>query len=140
MFIELESAAVFLFVFAVVFGTLSVASLFDRRVNSLIALAIAFFTLTNGTAALFIWNLMPFATILFFVLFFIALVRKFMIGKREEATPLIVALGLLLLSLSTLTQNLGYWFGIPAGDFGLAAGVIIVALMFYLAWSLNPSS
>lgn len=134
MLIELQSVALFLFLFAVVFGTLSIAGIFDRRVNSLIALAIALFSLTHGVAAIFIWNLMPAAAVLFFLLFLIALIRKLMLGERGEAVPLIVALGLLLLSLGTLVQSLGYLFGIPAGEIGLAAGVMIIALMFYLAW------
>ena len=125
----------FLFMLAVVYGALDVSGVFrNRRVNALIALVFALFALTYAPAAEFITQIMPMATILFIILFFIGFVMK-MAGKglkqgeKRDFTLLIIIAGLILLVLAT--QGAGFIQNLMPGYQDQGNNIIaIVAVLF----------
>src|SRR4030043_415702 len=93
----------FLFMLAIVYGALDVSGVFrNKRVNALIALVFAFFSLTYEPAILFINQIMPFAIIFFVAFFFLGFVIKVARkGVDKDYTLLIIILGLVLLLFAT---------------------------------------
>jgi len=93
----------FLFMLAIVYGALDVAGVFrNRRVNAIIALVFAFFTLTYAPATEFINQIMPYAIMFFVVFFFLGFVIKIAKkGVEKDYTLLVIILGLVLLLFAT---------------------------------------
>jgi hypothetical protein len=133
--VNLQVLASMLFVFAVVFGTLSVVNKFNSRVNILIALVFAFSVLSYTPFLEFIWNLMPIASILIILLFFIRLILDvFKIDQnRIDATSLVVSLGLILLVLGSVWNHIfEYYIGtIPSTDLLWGIAIVIFLLMLF---------
>ena len=104
----LTFAIPFLFMFAIVFGALDVAGVFrNKRVNIIIALVFALFTLTYQPAIDFITLVMPYAIMFFVAFFFLGFIIKAVTrgisdkeGKKDY-TLLVIILGLVLLLFAT---------------------------------------
>ncbi|MFA4819798.1 MAG: hypothetical protein WC613_02445 [Candidatus Aenigmatarchaeota archaeon] len=132
----------FLFVFALIFGLLSYSKIgeFNKKVNALLALAIAGFSVMYEPLVLGMQQYMPIAAAVLIVVFFFALIRK-IFGKKEgdkdgDTVPLIITLGVLLLLMAAFGQNLTSF--LPAGMDIQAVlwgvGIIVVVLFFWLIY------
>jgi len=105
-FLQSEQTLIpFLFVLAIVFGVLELTKIFKNRgVNFLVALAIAFFTITNTTFVSMLWTYFGSITTFFIVMFFIAFVfevfglRK--PGQKEPTSSVVIEGGILFILLS----------------------------------------
>ncbi len=134
----------FLFMLAIVFGALDVAGVFkNKRVNALIALVFAFFTLTYQPAIEFINAIMPYAIMFFVVFFFVGFVIKLV--KKETAkdyTLLMIVLGLVLLLFATQSSFIA---GIVPGFeqqssmIITVAALILIGAIFIAAYKLSVS-
>lgn len=104
-FLQSEQTLIpFLFVLAIIFGVLELTKIFrNRGVNFLVALAIAFFTITNTAFVSLLWNYFGSITTFFIVMFFIAFVlevfgiRK---GGHQPPSSIIINGGILFILLS----------------------------------------
>ncbi len=133
----------FLFMLAIVYGALDVSGVFkNKRVNALIALAFAFFSLTYEPAILFINQIMPFAIMFFVAFFFLGFVIK--IAKKgvdKDYTLLIIILGLVLLLFAT--QGPGFISGFVPGfeeqasNIMMAAAVVFIGVILLAAYRLT---
>ncbi|MEM5778634.1 MAG: hypothetical protein QXD43_01420 [Candidatus Aenigmatarchaeota archaeon] len=87
-FLESEQILIpFLFVLAVVFGILEITKIFrNRGVNFLIALSIAFFTVTNISFVNMLWSYFGSITTFFIIMFFIAFTFE-VFGLRKGQHP-----------------------------------------------------
>ncbi|MEM5872562.1 MAG: hypothetical protein QXD55_01745, partial [Candidatus Aenigmatarchaeota archaeon] len=87
-FLESEQILIpFLFVLAVVFGILELIKIFrNRGVNFLIALSIAFFTVTNTSFVNMLWSYFGSITTFFIIMFFIAFTFE-VFGLRKGQHP-----------------------------------------------------
>lgn len=131
-------AATFLLVFALVFGLLSVSKLLDKRVNALLALAIALFSIFYTPLVVGLQEFMPIAAIFLIIVFFIVFLKKVFGGEKGHAAdllPIVVVLALLLLVLTTIGagQFVISWlssFGFAPTDALFFVGLIIVLIIF----------
>ena len=95
----------FIFMLAIVFGALDVAGVFkNKRVNMMIAMVFALFTLTYQPAIDFINGIMPIAIILFIVFFFIGFAIK-AVKKEVNKDWTLVIIIITLVFLGLATQN-----------------------------------
>jgi hypothetical protein len=77
----------FVFVLAIVFGVLELTKIFrNRAVNFLIAIAIAFFTISNATFVEILWSQFGIITAFFIIMFFITFTLK-VFGLRGPKVP-----------------------------------------------------
>jgi hypothetical protein len=94
----------FLFVLAIVFGVLSLTKIFrNKGVNFLIALAIAFFTITNTSFVSMLWSYFGSITTFFIVMFIIAFVFEVFGLRRGQHPPtssILIDAGILFILLS----------------------------------------
>lgn len=138
----LPFVSTFLFVFALIFGLLSYSKIgeFDKRVNALLALAIAGFSVMYEPLVLGLQQYMPIAAALLIIVFFFALLKK-IFGKKEgdtagDTVPLIITLAVLLLLMVAFGQSLTSF--LPAGtdpqSVLWAVGIIIAVLFFWLIY------
>ncbi|HIG96920.1 MAG TPA: hypothetical protein HA230_01065 [Candidatus Aenigmarchaeota archaeon] len=132
----------FLFVFALIFGLLSYSKIgeFNKKVNALLALAIAGFSVMYEPLVLGMQQYMPIAAAVLIVVFFFALLKK-IFGKKEgdkagDTVPLIITLAVLLLLMVAFGQNLTSF--LPAGmdpqSVLWGVGIIIAVLFFWLIY------
>ena len=137
---ELSLPVVFIFIFATTFGALHMAGLFERRVNALIALALAIAAISQSWIVSSIYSILPIVTIFILAVFAVKFFKTIFLGSKEEiqneAPALIVSLGLLLIVLGNVADKLVQLLPVyvPTMDFLWLVGVLVVALMFYLAW------
>jgi hypothetical protein len=137
----------FLFMLAIVYGALDVSGVFrNRRVNAVIALVFALFTLTYAPAVEFINQIMPLAMIFFIVFFFIGFVIKMSgkglkQGERRDFTLLIIIMGLILLLLATkgaeFIGNFMPGFEEQGNNILVVAGIIFIAVIFLAAYKMS---
>jgi hypothetical protein len=138
----------FLFMLAIVYGALDVAGVFkNRRVNAVIAVVFAFFTLTYSPAIEFINQMMPFAIIFFVVFFFIGFVVKAASKGLSDETGkkdfnlLIIILGLILLLFATqgptVINSFLPGFEEQAGSIMVISAVVFILVIFLSAYKLS---
>jgi hypothetical protein len=133
----------FLFMLAIVFGALDVSGVFkNKRVNALIALVFAFFTLTYQPAIEFINSIMPYAIMFFVVFFFLGFVIK--IAKKgvdKDYTLLIIILGLVLLLFATqgpgLISSFVPGFEQQGNTIMMVAAVVFIGAILMAAYKLS---
>jgi len=133
----------FLFMLAIVYGALDVAGVFrNRRVNAVIALVFAFFTLTYAPAIEFINQIMPFAIVFFVAFFFLGFVIKMAKkGVDKDFTLLIIILGLVLLLFAT--QGPGFidsflpGFEEQASNIMLISAIVFIGVILLAAYKLS---
>lgn len=136
--------ASFLFTFAVVYGLLIITGVFtdaqgkkNTNVITVIALVFAIFSILYEPYVTILYTVMPIATAILIILFFIYLVNE--MRKKTKGAPLPV-LGVLTLLLIVLAVT---WSDIEAylpADFASEdtlwiIGIVVVLIMFWLAWS-----
>lgn len=139
--VELLTTAIpFLFVLAVVYGALEVSDIFKNRgVKGIIAIVVALFAVTNEQLVEFIYLVLPYAAVLFIVVFFLAFIVSIFKGRGREGgrkvnfTLLAVAIALVLLFLAGQGESLDF---LNIGDSNLIAiiGFILIVLIFYAAY------
>ncbi|HLD38773.1 MAG TPA: hypothetical protein VJB05_00490 [archaeon] len=138
----------FLFVFALIFGLLSYSKIgeFNKKVNALLALAIAGFSVMYEPLVLAMQQYMPIAAAVLIVVFFFALLKK-MFGKKEgdksgDTVPLIITLAVLLLLMVAFGQGLTGF--LPAGmdpqSVLWGVGIIIAVLFFWLIYKTKEAT
>jgi hypothetical protein len=104
-FLQSEQTLIpFLFVLAIVFGVLELTKVFrNRGVNFLVALAIAFFTISNAAFINMLWSYFGSITTFFIIMFFIAFVFEVFglrRGQRQPTSSIIINGGILFILLS----------------------------------------
>ena len=140
----------FLFVFAVIFGVLELVNkrqkggFFPRKVNILIAITFGLVAMAYEPLLSFIWSIIPLATVILVVLFFIAFLGElFKQSEEKEFTVIIIVLGILLLIMGALWDKIAkilpFQF-MNQSDLLWIIGIIIVLLMFYAAYMSQKES
>jgi len=132
----------FLFVLAIVYGALELASVFkNKKVIAIIAIVVAFFSVSNAAVVATIIAAMPWAALLFIILFFIKFVLSmFKPGQGgRDYDLLVIILGLLaIFMLSHGTQLIQDWLpgGFPVSEenFILIIGIVIIIAIFLTAY------
>ncbi|MCX6814779.1 MAG: hypothetical protein NTY20_03990 [Candidatus Aenigmarchaeota archaeon] len=139
----IELVIPFLFMLAVVYGSLDVSGVFrNKRVNALIAVVFAFFALTYEPAMLFINQVMPFAIMFFVVFFFIGFVIKIAKkGVEKDYNLIIIILGLVLLLFATqgsgFINNFLPGFEEQASNIMIASTVVFIGVILLAAYKLS---
>jgi hypothetical protein len=131
----------FIFVLAVVYGALDFANVFRKNsAKGLVSLAIAFFALTSEPVTEFIYGILPYAVILFVVVFFLAFIVKLLKGKGGERktdwTLAMIVIVLVLIFLASQGEDLVTEFlpSMPVENFMYAVGLILILLIFYAVY------
>ncbi len=133
----------FVFVLALVYGALEVASIFrNRMVNAIIAIVIAFFAISNAGISEIIISIMPWAALLFIAIFFVKFVLNiFRPGTQGRDYTLVLAMLVLLgaFMVSHGTELIQDW--LPAGspiseeNFMIIIGVIVILGIILAAYN-----
>ncbi|MBS3050532.1 MAG: hypothetical protein J4400_00070 [Candidatus Aenigmarchaeota archaeon] len=131
----------FLFVFALIFGLLSYSKVgdFNKRVNAMLALAIAGFSVLYEPLVLTLSQYIPIAAGVLIIVFFLALVKKIFEGKegsKKDYFPLIVVIAILFLLLIALAD---VFLAFLPGNFDPSVvlwgiGLVFVILFFWLIY------
>jgi hypothetical protein len=134
----------FLFIFAVVFGLLSYAKVgdFGKRINAIIALAFALFSVFYQPLVLGLQQWLPIAVILMIILFFIIFVKRmFASEKTGDTFPMAIALATLLIVFSVVGDKvLGFLpSGFDLNNMAWIVGIIIVILFFWTIYNYKGS-
>ena len=131
----------FVFVLAITYGALDIASVFKKNaVNLLIAVVIAFFAVSNAQMVQFVTGIMPWAAMLFIVIFFIKFIASLFRGAGEKDwTMLMAVLGLIaVFMLSQGTQLIQDWlpsgFPVSEDNMVLIIGLVIIIAIFFAAY------
>jgi hypothetical protein len=138
----------FLFMLAIVYGALDVSGVFkNKRVNALIALVFAFFTLTYAPAIEFINQIMPYAIMFFVAFFFLGFIIKAVTkGLKDEKgnkdfTLLIIILGLVLLLFATqgpgFINNFLPGFEEQASNIMVISAIVFIGVIFLAVYKLS---
>ena len=149
--LSLDFAIPFFFIFAIIYGALEVSGVFrNKAVKAIIAVALAFFAVSNADVVLFIHQVLPFATVFFVVVFFIGFIAKPFRGRGGEGKRdpflLLVILGLLLIAFAQLgTPSSPFYSSISSTILGdekvlWGIGIAILFFMFYYAWTQSRES
>lgn len=142
----------FLFIFALVFGILEITKrkkkvdeknfieekLFSERVNALLALTIAFISISYKPFIDFIWGFIPVSSIIFIIFFFIAFIKENLSGKEKDQTLTLVSIGILILILGFFGEFLNFpflnYYFLSQRDFLWIIGILLVVLLFYFGY------
>lgn len=133
----------FFFVFAIVYGSLGVSSIFDRRINMIIAVVLAFFAISSAEVTNFIYQVLPYAAVFFMIFFFIGFVIKVLKGKGKDGGTtnwelIIVVVGLILMVLAT--QGMSFFNNmLPGGsdafnNLATLIGIVLILVIIYAAY------
>jgi len=136
---QIPFISTFLLVFAIVFGLLTYSTFMklDKRVNALIALAVAMFSVFYEPLVVSLNQFMPIVVIVLIVLFFVAFIKKIFEEKEsKDKFPMVITIGILLLVLGVIGDRLAPF--IPAGVDPTAVfwiiGLVFVLLFFWAAY------
>lgn len=138
----------FLFVFAVVFGLLSIAKgkegpLFKNSVNVIIAVVFAAFSVMYEPLVTALQQLIPFAAALLLVLFFFVFLRRLFGSKDQQqfdALPFVVVIGFLLLLIGLFWGDIGFSVaGLSPSNVLWLIGVAFVIAIFFAAYKHKPA-
>jgi uncharacterized membrane protein YdjX (TVP38/TMEM64 family) len=138
----------FLFVLAIVYGALDLAAVFKKKaVNVIIALVVAVFAVSNVAIVDSIVAAMPWAAMLFIILFFIKFILSFFKtekGKEKDYTLIIIILALIaIFMLSQGTQLIQDWLpgGFPVSEENLILiiGIVIIVAILYAAYNASKN-
>jgi hypothetical protein len=132
---------------AIIFGVLELIWIFKNRgANFLIALAIAFFTVSNAAFVDALWSSFGFITAFFIIMFFIAFVLE-VFGLRRPNQPgggeggiiIVGVVILLLLSFGFMYSSLLPSIPIVGGGSNLLSFfiVIFILVMFWIAFKIG---
>jgi hypothetical protein len=136
----------FLFVLAVVYGALDFAEVFKKNsVKGIIALAMAFFAISSPPVISFIDSILPYAVILFIIVFFLAFLKKLVSrgGKGGgEKKPFkdwsLLAIVVVLLAIFLADQGSGllgtYLPSATTTELLYGAGLVLILLILYAAY------
>ncbi len=138
----------FLFMLAIVYGALDIGGVFkNKRVNGLIAIVFAFFTLGYSPATEFINQIMPLAIIFFVAFFFLGFIIKAVTkGLKDETGKkdfnlLIIILGLVLLLFATQgAEVIGRFlpgFEEQASNIMVISAVVFILVILLSAYKLS---
>jgi len=127
----------FLFVLAIVYGALDVSNVFKNKgAKGIIAIVIAFFAISSQELVDFINSILPFAVILFIIVFFIAFVMalfKEKEGKKGvDYTMLTIIAALVLIFLA---NELSVSFiDLENSNLITIIGFVFILLIFFAAY------
>lgn len=134
----------FLFVFAVVFGLLSMAkgkdekALFRNNVNAIIAIAFAAFSVMYEPLVTGLQQFIPLAAGILLVLFFVVFIKRVFGGKKGDkfdALPFVVVISLLLAILSIFWGSLGFSVaGLSSTNVLWLIGIGVVIAILYASY------
>ena len=132
----------FLFVLALTYGALELSGVFKKKqVNTIIALAMAFYTMTNTMLLNFIDSVLPYAIFMVIIIFFLGFIMKFFQGKKEgdrDYTLIILVLFLFLI----VAANYGLGFienmvpGISQEELMTGIGIAVIMIILYSVYRL----
>jgi len=134
----IETAIPFFFILAVVYGSLEVSNVFKKSsVKGMISLAIAAVTLTSEAVTGFVYEILPYAAILFVVFFVLGFILN--VFKDEEKKidwPLIAVIAALaLLFMSTQQEFIeDYIPWMSSENAVFIVGGILLIMIFYAAY------
>lgn len=140
----------FIFVLAIIFGSLELTRIFrNKGANFLIALAIAFFTVSNAAFVDALWSSFGLITAFFIILFFIAFILE-IFGLRKPTQPgrgeggliIIGLIILLLLSFGFMYSRLLPSLPIIGGGPNLISlfVIIFILVMFWVAFKIGAET
>ncbi len=126
------------FSFAVIYGSLELASVFkNKNVNIIIALAISFMSLADKSITDMIWKYMPMATIVFIGLFFVGFLWKFInsfkTGNKADYGIIGSILILIFMGFQSPTIRQMLSFGPNSNSILFVVGMILIGIMFIVA-------
>lgn len=129
----------FLFVFGMVGGLLSVKSPINNiYANLAIAGAFSIFAVSNKAFMDYLHGLIPFALVLFVVIFFVVLVKRSLgseKGKKIDTFPIAVALASLLLAMTIIGDSVARLVpGVDPDMFIWMTGILVIVLIFYTVY------
>ncbi len=136
-FADASLIATFLFVFALVYATLSKSSVIDvKGANVAIAAVIGFFAATFPPAASFLQSILPVGAVLLVLVFFLIFVRDLLGKGSGDKLPAVVALIIALMLMAVLWERIIPFLPADVDPTSLLwiLGVIIVLLIFYLVY------
>ena len=131
----------FLFVLAIIFGSLNIANVFrNKGVNLLISLALAFFTISNPAFVELLWSNFGIISLFFIAMFFIIFItRAFLIRGHENFTDVLIINGAILfvlLSISYYHMNMLPSLPIVGGgqNLLLLLFIVFIIVIFWFAY------
>jgi hypothetical protein len=137
----------FLFVFAIVYALLIFTGIFSatRRAAALLSIVIAFFAVMYSPLVSFLQDLLPLASIVLVVLFFIVFVKKLFIKEGATSTtrdslPVVVLLAISLILIGIFWNEIAVYlpFGLSSETMLWLVGILIIILIFLAVYSHNP--
>lgn len=136
---DLPLIASFLFMFAIVYGVLAYARMFEhtRQVNIAIALVIAFFSASYRPFVSSLQAYMPYASILMAILFFYVLVKRIFApqGERIDALPISLATGISIVIIGLLWDKIAPVIpGISSDNILWILGLSAVLIILYAGY------
>ncbi|MBI3190279.1 hypothetical protein HYZ41_01095 [archaeon] len=135
----------FLLVFATVFGLLTIANIgsnkekgtpgIGKKVNAMIALAVALFSLTYEPLVVNLNTYIPYVVILLLALFLIVFVKKIFEGKEgkgHDTLPIVAAIAMLLIVMTVVGDRFAALApeGTNPETLMWIAGIVFVILFF----------
>lgn len=139
----LELAIPWLFVFAIVYGALEISNVMkDKKVNAVIAFVVAFLAITSPPVIKFIFSVVPYATIVFVIVFFIGFLTSPLRGKKEGEAPdytlamSVIAL-LFIFFIQMGTDFVTSVFGLSAENLLVGAGLVMIVLVLFLGYKIK---
>ncbi len=136
----MDFALPFLFVLAIVYGALEMGSpIKNKAVRTIISLVISFVAVSTQGVVDLINQMIPYAAIMFIIVFFFGFVRKSIEGKQKDYTLIIIVAGLVLIFLAsqgieTLNALLPYTFPLDTENFLTIIGIVLIIAIIYAAY------
>ncbi len=137
-FTSLEMILPFILVVAIVYGSLETASIFkNKAIRTIIAVVMAFFAISNYQIVQLINGLLPFAAIVFVLIFIAGYVRKSMSGGEKDNTVIIIIMALAMLFIASYANSQGGYMTYQYTEFLWVIGVVVVIAILYGAYKMK---
>ena len=135
---SLETILPFILVVAIVYGAMETAGMFrNRAVKTIIAVVLGFFAITNYQIVQLINGMLPYAAIVFVVIFVAGYVRKSMSGGDKDNTMIIIIMALALLFIASLASSSSGFMLYQYTEFLWLIGVVVVVAILYGAFKMK---
>jgi len=137
-FLTMEMLLPFALVIAVVYGGLETSGIFrNKALKAIVSVVFGFFAITNYYIVQTINSLLPYAAIIFLLVFMVGFAKRSLSGNEKDNTMIIIIIALIMIFLAGLGNSYGGFGLYQYNELLWIVGVVFVAAILFAAYRMK---
>ena len=137
-FMTLETLLPFLLIVAIGYGGLETSGIFrNRALKAIVSVVFGFFAISNYSIIQTINSLLPYAAIIFLIIFLVGFAKRSLSGNEKDNTMIIIIIALIMIFIAGLGNSYGGYGLYQYNDMLWVVGVVFVAAILFAAYRMK---